>query len=89
MDVEVQISGEETKTATIVKANDGPGGHLTAYRMSPVQLGTDEDGEPVQTFIVDKEILQKASEAPREPKLSKKGHCPGSIVRFGVTAQVA
>jgi hypothetical protein len=67
MDLEVQISGEETKTATIVKANDGPGGALTAYRMSPVQLGVDEDGDPVRTFIVDKEILQASD---REKKVT-------------------
>jgi hypothetical protein len=30
MDLQVQISGEETRTATIIKANDGPDGPLTA-----------------------------------------------------------
>jgi hypothetical protein len=65
MDLQVQITGEGIRTATIIKANDGPGGPLTAYQMSPVNLGVDEDGEPIQTFIVSKEIL-KASEAPRE-----------------------
>jgi hypothetical protein len=46
VDLAVQISGDRIKTATVVKANDQPDGHLTSFSAQEIVLGVDEDGEP-------------------------------------------
>jgi hypothetical protein len=57
VDVEVQISGDIVKTATVTKANDQEPGPLTSFRLDPYELGLDEEGEPYGTYIVGEEIL--------------------------------
>jgi 5S rRNA maturation endonuclease (ribonuclease M5) len=54
-DLHIQISGEDTKTATVIKANDQPCGPLLAYRMHKVILGHNDDGDEISTWIVDRE----------------------------------
>lgn len=56
VDVQVQISGDVAKSATITKANDQDQGELTGFQLEPYELGTDEDGDPVRTFILSKEV---------------------------------
>jgi hypothetical protein len=54
VDLQVTINGSETiRTARITKANDQDEGDLTSYALEPVELGQDEDGEPIRTRIVD------------------------------------
>jgi hypothetical protein len=60
VDVLVQITGDAIKTATVKKGNDQPEGILTGFQLEPFDLGVDEDGDPVRTFIVGKEILAGA-----------------------------
>jgi hypothetical protein len=57
VDVQVQISGDNIKTATVKKANDQQMGPLTSFRLEPVVFGEDEDGDPFRTFILSKELL--------------------------------
>jgi hypothetical protein len=57
VDVQVQVTGDTIKTATVKKANDQPEGTLTGFRLEPVEFGTDEDGDALRTFILAKEIL--------------------------------
>jgi hypothetical protein len=52
VDLQIHISGDAIKTATVIKANDQPEGPLTSYAGEVVQLGTDEDGDAVTAFIV-------------------------------------
>jgi hypothetical protein len=65
VDVQVQITGDAIKTATVKKGNDQPEGVLTGFQLEPFDLGTDEDGDPVRTFIIGKELC--ASTQPDRP----------------------
>jgi hypothetical protein len=60
VDVFVQVAGDTVKTATVKKANDQPEGTLTSFRLEPIDFGTDEDGDPLRTFILAKEIVEGA-----------------------------
>jgi hypothetical protein len=57
IDVEVQITGNAIKTATVTKANDQALGPLTSFRLEPFDFGPEEDGSPFQTFILAREII--------------------------------
>jgi hypothetical protein len=52
VDLQIHISGDTIKTATVIKANDQPEGPLTSYAGEVVALGTDEDGDAITAFIV-------------------------------------
>jgi hypothetical protein len=60
VDVLVQVTGDTVKTVTVKKGNDQPEGVLTGFQLEPFDLGVDEDGDPVHTFIVGKEIYAGA-----------------------------
>jgi hypothetical protein len=51
MMVQISVSGD-TRTAIITKINDGMEGVLTRFKLRPVILGQDEDGDPITTAIV-------------------------------------
>jgi hypothetical protein len=57
VDVQVQISGDTIRTATIKKANDQPEGTLTSFCLEAFEFGLDEDGDPFRTFILKEEVL--------------------------------
>ena len=57
VDLQVQITGDLVKTATVLKANDQPEGCLTSFKLEPFDFDPDEDGDPFRTFIVGDEIL--------------------------------
>jgi hypothetical protein len=60
VDVLVQITGDAVKTVTVKKGNDQPEGVLTGFQLEPFDLGIDDDGDPVRTFIVSKQIFAGA-----------------------------
>lgn len=71
VDVMVQISGDGTKVAQVIKGNDQPERVVAQFKLEPFELGRDEDGDPITTSIVstdaiDTQPIQKA----REPKLT-------------------
>jgi hypothetical protein len=53
VDMLVTISGDTTKTATVVKANDMPEGPLFSFRSKVFEFGKDEDGDPITVNIVE------------------------------------
>jgi hypothetical protein len=53
VDLQVTINNEIIRTARITKANDQGEGDLTSFALERVELGQDEDGDPVWTHIVD------------------------------------
>jgi AAA domain len=57
VDLQIQITGDIIKTATVTKANDQPEGVLTGFKLEPYNFGQDEDGDTFQTFILSPEIL--------------------------------
>jgi AAA domain len=57
VDVMVQISGQPTRTATVIKANDQPEGPLISFQLEPFDFGRDEDGDPFRTFILSKDVI--------------------------------
>jgi hypothetical protein len=57
VDLQVQITGDVIKTATVMKANDQPEGVMTGFRLEPFNFSLDEDGEPFRTFIISPEIF--------------------------------
>jgi hypothetical protein len=66
VDMMVQISvADSARTATITKINDGMEGVLTQFKLKPVTLGQDEDGDPITTAIVDDELLDGEKEKSR------------------------
>ena len=65
VDVQVQISGDQIKTATVTKANDQTEGELTSFRLEPYDFGADEDGDPFRTFIVSREPMTGAVTSDR------------------------
>jgi hypothetical protein len=71
VDLQVQISGEAIKTATVVKGNDQPLGVLTSFQLEPYDFGPDEDGDPFRTYILSKEIIQASATSPK-PSLNAK-----------------
>jgi hypothetical protein len=66
VDVQVQISGDAVKTATVTKANDQPEGPLTSFRLEPYDFGADEDGDPFRTYILSKEVITGAAATDRK-----------------------
>lgn len=66
VDLQIQISGDVIKTATVIKANDQPEGALTSYAGEVVALGVDEDGDPITAFILSTRAL------PAVPKSAKR-----------------
>jgi hypothetical protein len=52
----VQIGGDMTKTATVVKGNDQVDGALTAFSAEEICIGMDEDGEPLTAAIISASI---------------------------------
>jgi hypothetical protein len=71
VDLRVIITGETIKTATIDKANDQTEGEMTSFGMEAVELGRDEDDEPITTGILSP-IRQKAEKAAAKAPISER-----------------
>jgi hypothetical protein len=69
VDLQVQITGDVVKTATVTKANDQPEGVLTAFKLEPFNFGHDEDDDPIRTYILSTEIMAAGT---RQSRLSDK-----------------
>jgi hypothetical protein len=48
----VQITGERTKVAEVIKANDQPERVIAEFKMEVVETCPDEDGDAITTSIV-------------------------------------
>lgn len=71
VDVLVTISGSETKTATVTKANDLPEGPLFSFKSRNFEFGLDEDGDPITVNIVEPVEGVQSSDSLRKSKWSK------------------
>jgi KaiC/GvpD/RAD55 family RecA-like ATPase len=70
IDTEIEVVRDATSaisTATITKQRDGPTDGTIAFRIRAVTLGTDDDGEPVTSCVVEK--AETAPAAPRSKPL--------------------
>jgi hypothetical protein len=70
VDVMVEISGSEIKTATVTKANDMPEGPLFSFKSEVHEFGLDEDGDPITVNVVSAEEVV-ATDRPAEPRLTE------------------
>jgi len=71
VDVMVEISGEDVRTATVTRANDAPEGPLFSFKSEVHEFGTDEDGDPITVNIVSGEtVSETAVKRSGEPKLN-------------------
>jgi hypothetical protein len=71
-DLQVQIFGEEVKSARVIKGNDQPEGELTAFKLELADMGPDEDGDPVTTAILSNQQFNGPTErAPASTRLPK------------------
>jgi hypothetical protein len=73
-DVSLQIKNEtHTKSVAIYKANELPTGPLLQFRMEPQNSGeVDEDGDPIDIWIVAPDQLGPAAETKKENKTLRK-----------------
>jgi hypothetical protein len=73
-DISLQIRSEEhAKSVTIHKANEMPTGPLLQFRMEPRDTGmVDDDGEPVEVWIVSADDIAPAEPAERQTKSQRK-----------------
>jgi hypothetical protein len=67
VDLQVQLSGDTVRTATIKKANDQAEGPLTSFRLEAFDFGPDEDGDPFCTFIVSSEAISEVAATTTRP----------------------
>jgi AAA domain len=71
VDVMVQISGDGTKVAQVIKGNDQPERVVAQFKLEPFELGRDEDNDPITTSIVSTDVIDAPpAQKPREPKLT-------------------
>src|SRR5215472_19053804 len=61
VDLQVQLTGETTRSAIVKKGNDQPEGLVTAFRLEPYEFDQDEDGDPFRTFIVSGDDISDAA----------------------------
>jgi AAA domain len=70
-DVMIEIDGTDIRTASVVKANDMAEGPLGSFRAKDVDLGLDEDGDPITVSIAVPvnagPVANKSSERPLTP----------------------
>jgi hypothetical protein len=81
IDMAVQLTGSEVKTATIVAANDQPCELLTTFAMEEVDLGVDGDAERITTAILSTRVFScETRDAATGPKLTKNQQTMFSIL---------
>jgi hypothetical protein len=68
VDVMVQISGDGTKVAEVIKGNDQPERTLAQFRLEAFELGRDEDDDPITTSIVSTETVEGSFTKTRTAK---------------------
>ena len=53
-DAEIEVTKQgDYRTATVTKMKDGEDGGKFAFKLVPVEIGTDADGDPVKSCIVE------------------------------------
>jgi hypothetical protein len=65
VDLMVTISGDDTRTATVTKANDAPEGPLFSFTSEVHTFGVDEDGDPITVNVVSSETPSQSAVVSR------------------------
>mgnify|MGYP001171880374 CR=1 FL=1 len=65
IDTEIELSRDDVGqiTAEVTKQRDGPTGYRFCYQLRQVELGLDQDGDPVTTCLVDPAVPAEAGRA--------------------------
>lgn len=65
IDTEIELSRDDLGqiTAEVTKQRDGPTGYRFCYQLRQVELGLDQDGDPVTTCLVDPAVPAEAGRA--------------------------
>ncbi|WP_323716241.1 helicase RepA family protein [Paracoccus aminovorans] len=65
IDTEIELSRDDMGqiTAEVTKQRDGPTGYRFSYRLRQVELGLDQDGDPVTTCLVEPTLPAEAGRA--------------------------
>jgi hypothetical protein len=71
VDVAVQISGDDVKTATVIAANDQASGPLTAFATERVAMGLDEDGDEFEIHILAATVFEAGEESKKKTGWSR------------------
>jgi hypothetical protein len=71
VDLMVQISGDKTKKAEVIKANDQPERTIAEFTLDQFTIGEDEDGDPLTTTIVSAERSAQGLSNHVSPKSTK------------------
>lgn len=73
LDAAIEVSrSDDRREWKVAKSKDGEDGQVHVFRLRQVQLGEDEDGEPVTSCVVDPDLSAEPSPGPR-PQLPKSG----------------
>jgi KaiC/GvpD/RAD55 family RecA-like ATPase len=71
VDTEIEISHENgERVATITKARDGVSGTRFGFTLQAVELGTDEDGDPITSCVIVPTDVPTSAHTPRPRALS-------------------
>ena len=92
VDLMVQISGDDVKTAVIIKANDQQEGQLTTWATEIVKLGTDEDGDDITTALISDEQpdgKQTKTKTKRQPLTGSQSRAMELLTRCTRNPRVA
>jgi hypothetical protein len=84
VDTEIQVTRDAANgisTATVTKQRDGPTAGEVAFRLQPVLLGTDQDGEEVTSCIIEPLNQPQATRPRRQHRLSNKQKIALDILR--------
>jgi hypothetical protein len=68
VDIMIQISGEDVKTAKVTKGNDQPERDLVEFKLAAFEIGRDEDGDPITTAIISTEQVEAPAGIPGKAK---------------------
>ena len=75
LDTNIEVTGGDNRSWVIEKNKDGSDGQSFAFRLESVNLGLDEDGEPITSCVVERNtnvIFQKPEPSGKAQKLAFK-----------------
>lgn len=70
--IEVMKTDDGSRSATVVHAKDDADGMRWEFSLKSVDLGTDEDGDPITTLIVEEKAEPSGAKTPKAAPLSPK-----------------
>lgn len=68
VDTEIEVKGDATRTATVTKQRDRPSGQTYSFTLHSIELGQDEDGDPITSCVV------VPTEKPKPDRRNLNGH---------------